>query len=164
VTSTDLYDGAVQGSILDLDAPEVVASAIAAPRKGRHHKDANLPEVLAALDNLPRSGTQRYRVLEAFEQAGEQGLADFELEILLGSKFKMAGPGLIVADEFDRPVIEAPGMDRPTPGNRRGELEADQLVKVTDELRNTPKGVPAHVYRITDKGREVLAALRRNDL
>lgn len=97
---------------------------------GRHHGRAT--EKAAAYDVLPRSGTQRLRVLYAIARAGWRGRTDQELE-----------------DELE--------MQRPSPGNRRGELMTGGWVRDSGERRPTRTGNPAVVWVLTDEGRERLA-------
>lgn len=139
------------------ETPADVARRITEPRRGATHRDAVETEIIAALRNLPRSGTQRRRVLEAIAAAGDAGCSDYQLEC------DLAEPVYGLADNGEQ-VIVSGGMRRPSPGNRRGELEDDGLVVFTGEHRATNTGSPARVHRITDKGVAVLAELRRLDL
>lgn len=85
-------------------------------------------EAVAAWQNLPRSGSQRLRVLEAIARAGDEGRTDAELEDRLG-------------------------MLRPSPGNRRGELVAGGWVRDSGRRRPTRTGSPAVVWVLTEAGR-----------
>jgi hypothetical protein len=118
---------------LDIDqaAPRVVEN-----RPGPSHAHGPVTERIAKMRNYPRSGSQRWRVLEALAAAGERGRTDYELEVELE-------------------------LLRPSPGNRRAELVEDGLVLNAGETRPTSTGAPAIVWRLTDFGLEVYEHLRK---
>lgn len=101
---------------------------------GPTHTGGHATERAAAAANAGRSGSQRRRVLEAIGNAGPDGHTDFELERLLG-------------------------LNRPSPGNRRGELVAAGLVTNSGRTRLTNTKSPAVVWVLTDAGREVYGRL-----
>lgn len=80
----------------------------------------------AALDNAPRSGTQRARVLTYITAQGEQGATDFE-------------------------VSKKTGIQRHVVAKRRGELEELGWVEGIQEERPTDTGSMAKVHRATQK-------------
>lgn len=103
---------------------------------GRAHSDGPGTETVAALANRAWSGSQRRRVLEAIAAAEQAGRTDFELERELN-------------------------LNRPSPGNRRGELVRLGLVADTGERRPTATGCPAVVWAVTPLGTSVLLEARR---
>lgn len=107
-------------------------------RPGPSHAGGHATERAAAAANAGRSGSQRRRVLEAIAGAGSDGHTDFELERLLG-------------------------LNRPSPGNRRGELVTAGLVANSGRTRKTNTGSPAVVWVLTDAGREVFGRLEGDD-
>lgn len=94
----------------------------------------NNPATSVAAANGVRTGTQRWRTLQALRLAGDRGLTAFE-----------------AADELGHP--------RPhVIGTRIIELREDDLVAKNGETRPTDTGHQAEVYVITDFGRRVLEA------
>jgi len=85
----------------------------------------------AALNNYPRSGTQRARVLSAIAAAGDHGATDYELGQALDLKVWVAG-------------------------TRRGELMRDGWVHATPTTRPTDSGNAATVWTLTPAARAKL--------
>jgi hypothetical protein len=109
-----------QGSIFD------VRPDPARPAPGPWHKDGTDTEQAAALQAMPRKGTQRARVLEAF-QRDQFGWTDYEL----GNKL---------------------GMFRWVAGTRRGELIRDGWPIVdTGQRRLTDTGTNAIVWALRER-------------
>lgn len=88
----------------------------------------------AAVENAPRSGSQRGRVLAALVAAGDQGLTDWELH-------------------FAAQILRAH-----TAGTRRAELQKLGYVEATDQRRRTDTDSLAVVWRVTAAGRDVFKA------
>lgn len=101
-----------------------------ADRPGRSH--GRETELAAAYAVTPKSGGARAQVLDAIAAADYWGRTDQELEDQLG-------------------------MNRPTPGNRRGELVRGGWVRDSGVRRPTHAGNPAVVWVLTDEGRARLA-------
>ena len=102
---------------------------------GPFHHNAPDTSRQAAIDNFPRSGTQRARVLVAIARSLD-GLTDHEITAITG-------------------II--PSSERP----RRGELEAAGLIESSGRTRPSPTGSQATVWIATDAGHlHVLALLR----
>lgn len=99
-------------------------------RVGRFHAQGTTTELIAALQAGHKSGATRARVLEYLYQQADHGATDVEIEAALR-------------------------LNRPTGGNRRGELRDARLVAATDRTRPTATGSPARVWAITDRGRQV---------
>ena len=97
----------------------------------QQHSDASRA---AALDNFPRSGTQRARVLCAIA-AADDGLTDHEIVELCAI---------------------SPSSERP----RRVELVDAALVVDSGARRRTPLGSEATVWMVTDIGRAAAHYLR----
>ena len=97
----------------------------AANLPGAHH--GRETERAAAYEIVPKSGTQRLRVLAAIAIAEDLGRTDQELEELLD-------------------------MPRPSPGNRRGELMAGGWVRDSGKRRPTRSGKDAVVWVLTEDG------------
>lgn len=112
-----------------------IAVAALANRPGPTHRQDPSTSRRAAMDNLPRSGSQRARVLAALHAAGDYGCTDFELHQQLG-------------------------ILRTAAGTRRKEL-ADRfgLVVATPRERVTDTGSMAVVHVLTDAGYEVARRL-----
>jgi hypothetical protein len=106
------------------DAP---LSDPAADTVGAHHAHGGDTERRAAWEVMPASGSQRLRVLEAIDNAGSEGRTDQELE-----------------DELD--------IQRPSAGNRRGELMTGGWVRDSGRRRPTRSGKDAVVWVLTDAG------------
>jgi hypothetical protein len=96
------------------------------PRVGpSHHNDPETAREAARRD-LPRKGTQRARVLDAFRELGETGATDYEL----GRRLEMF---------------------RWVAGTRRGELIEDGwLIVDSGERRVTDTGSRAIVWRLSE--------------
>lgn len=92
----------------------------------------------AALAVMPRSGTQRRRVLAAIALAGEQGLTDHELADVTGLYLYSAAP-------------------------RRTELLRGGWVRDSGKRRETPLGAEAVVWTLTEAGLDRLADYERTD-
>lgn len=90
--------------------------------------------LLAALDNAPRAGSQKARVLDALVAAGARGMTDYELHAQLG-------------------------ILRTAAGTRRKDLERLGLCEETFDRRETDTRSMAAVHRITDLGIQVWRAL-----
>jgi hypothetical protein len=112
-----------QAGLFDLAEPETRHAAgdphIYLPAVPRDTQTA------AAAAALPRSGTQRAKVLEVIRQAGPAGLTDQEIAVVLG-----------LAENSVRP--------------RRLELADDGLIEDSGERRETSGGNPAIVWRVGD--------------
>lgn len=99
------------------------------PLEGRRHARATDTEISAAERVLPRSGSQRRRILERFVAMGGQGSTDYE-----------AGQAL--------------GIFRWVAGTRREELIRDGWPIVDSGLRRpTDTGSPAIVWTLLEEGR-----------
>lgn len=79
----------------------------------------------------PRSGTKRAKVYDAIESAGERGVTDYELEMLL----------------MERHPNER--WDYSNMGPRRRELVEMRLVEESPERRMSASGSPQIVWRVT---------------
>lgn len=108
----------------------------ARPMEGRRHREGTDTERAAALRVMPRSGTQRAKVLEALQSPGRLGmpylpmggLTDYEL-------WQYAGVGA-------RPHV---------PATRREELiAAGWPIVDSGERRPTDTGSPAIVWRLEE--------------
>jgi len=114
-----------QSSLFDTPVPEV--------RRAAGDPHVFLPavprdtQVAAAAAALPRSGTQRARVLEAIRGAGAAGMTDQEVAVRLA-----------MAENSVRP--------------RRLELADARLIEDSGERRETSGGTPAIVWRATRRG------------
>lgn len=93
---------------------------------GARHARAGDTERAAALAVMPRSGTQRRKVLEVI--AGSTGLTDFDVQAALRMN---------------------PSTERP----RRVELVEGGWLKDSGRRRNSPYGQPAIVWELTETGR-----------
>ena len=99
-----------------------------ADAEGASHAHGPETERGAAYRNMPRSGSQRLRVLECLHAAGERGRTDQEMEEILELK-------------------------RPSPGSRRGELVQGGWVKDSGRRRSTDLGSSAVVWVLTAEAR-----------
>lgn len=91
---------------------------------GRHHADGPETERIAAALVAPRAGSQRSRVLEALQQAGQYGATDNELHF-----------------------VHKIGARPHVPGTRREELIRDGWPIVdSGKRRPTDTGAPAIVW------------------
>jgi len=95
---------------------------------GASHEYGPETERAAAYRNMPKSGSQRLRVLECLYAAGLRGRTDQEMEEILGLK-------------------------RPSPGSRRGELVQGGWVKDSGRRRATDLGNLAVVWVLTAEAR-----------
>lgn len=106
-------------------------------RVGPSHRNDPSTSRRAALGNMPRSGTQRARVLTALLAAGD-GATDFELGKTLG-------------------------ILRTAAGTRRHELAEQGLVTATERERETDTpGSMAQVHVLTAAGCEVARRLAKD--
>lgn len=94
----------------------------------------------AAVDNFPRSGSQRFRVLMAIA-ASSKGATYAELAVLTGLGGGASGSA----------------------GKRVSELRRDGWVKSSGETRDTPLGSPSQVMIMTKAGRQELIRLGHLD-
>lgn len=118
-------------TLFDIDDVGAVARHVAAPRPGLAGRNNPATATDAARSVTPRTGTQRWRTLEALNHAAA-GLTAFEAADELGHR---------------RPHVI---------GTRLIELREDGLVERNGETRPTDTGHQAEVYVITDRGRAVL--------
>lgn len=123
ITAADRLRQALQPSLFDQPLSDPGVDAV-----GAYHAGAGLTERRAAYEMLPESGIIRRRVLDVIALAGEHGRTDQELE-----------------DEL--------GLQRPTGGNRRGELMVGGWVRDSGLRRPTRSGKPAAVWVLTVEGR-----------
>lgn len=100
--------------------------------EGQHHRIPIDTERAAAMAVMPRSGTQRLRVLEAI--AASDGLTDAELAVVTGLYLYSAAP-------------------------RRCELAAGGWVCDSGRRRTTEHGNAASVWTLTREGAERLASV-----
>lgn len=113
-------------------------AAVTANGRGQSHAGGHDTERTAAASMAGVTGSMRTAVLHALADAGAAGLTDIELEALLG-------------------------LQRPSGGNRRGDLCALGLATATGERRPSPSGRPCIVWTATGEGRAASAALRARE-
>lgn len=111
-----------------------LAARVVENRPGPTHRHDPSTSTRAANRNMPRSGSQRARVLAALHAAGDFGCTDYELGQTLG-------------------------ILRTAAGTRRKELAEDGLVTATPRERITDTGSPAVVHVLTDVGLDVARKL-----
>lgn len=99
--------------------------------EGARHRNASDTERAAAWAVLPRSGSQRMKVLAAFAENWSTGLTDVEVASVTGMHFQSSQP-------------------------RRHELMKGGWVVDSGERRPTGKGGTAIVWRLSDKALEEL--------
>lgn len=68
-----------QGDLFTFDTARRGINRASSPQVGKHHRDAGKTELKAAFGQIAKSGTQRYRILEALVRAGSQGMTRWEL-------------------------------------------------------------------------------------
>lgn len=112
--------------------PDCNGSTAAANTIGKFHKNAGDTERAAALAVYPKTGTLRWKALQAFATAGPRGLTDVELSEKVGSYLYSIAP-------------------------RRVELRDGGWVEDSGARRDTPHKVGATVWRITEKGKREAA-------
>lgn len=119
----------------DPDDPEQLGlfEAATSDRLGTSRASDPATSKAAALDNLPRSGSQKSRVLSALVRH-QAGLTDYELGLAIG-------------------------VLRSSAGKRRQELEELGLIERTGGTRPTDTGSDALIWRLTDAGWNVAARL-----
>ncbi len=137
-------------------APPAASVGLFGPRarRGASHRRDRPTSRHAAVDNAPRAGTQRHRLLAYIAGAGDRGLTYDEANALdERAGIRVAGVGLArrASELLEAGAIAeaytAPGQLQPIPGG-------------TDLLtRKTRNGSEAAAYIITDRGRRWLQEL-----
>ena len=112
------YRGEHQHSptLWEMVAEEHAALVMPDPRRsmtGPFHRNDPQTSRDAATRDLPRKGTQRARVLDAFREVGPQGATDYEMGERLGLFRWVAGTrrGELIGDGW--PIVDT-GVRRPT--------------------------------------------------
>lgn len=128
----------LEGAVRRLRAalePPLFGSSLSDPdanTAGQVHTGAGETEVAAARFVMPRTGTQRRKVLEAIAAADEDGLTDHQVAETTGIYLYSAAP-------------------------RRTELVRGGWVRDSGRRRSTPHGSEAVVWILTDEGAAHLA-------
>lgn len=130
IAAADRLRASLEPTLLDELPPAL--SDPEAPAPGRLHRGAGETERAAALAAMPKTGTQRRRVLEAFVFA-PSGLTDHELAGRTGLYLYSAAP-------------------------RRTELVHGGWLRDSGRRRPTPSGTPAVVWVLTDDALRRLAS------
>lgn len=112
-------------------------SDVDADNPGQAHRRGRDTERAAALFVMPRTGTQRRRVLEAIAAAGDDGLTDHELAEITRLYLYSAAP-------------------------RRTELLRGGWVRDSGRRRATPLGSEAVVWTLTEEGAARLTTHQEN--